>query len=136
MSKASPAFLYVEDDPLSRKVIQILLTRELGYSNVAFIENSANFLEKMHALPAIPDVIFLDIQLRPFDGYKMLEMLRAEPLYQKVTIIAMTANVMSYDVENLQRAGFSGLIGKPVMKDVFPQLVAKILAGEPVWYVP
>lgn len=136
MAKADPVFLYVEDDVFSRKVIQIILTRELGFSNVAFIENSTNFMDKMHALPLVPDVIFLDIQIRPLDGYAMLDLLRKDSLYKGATIIAMTANVMSHDVENLQRAGFSGLIGKPIMKDVFPQLVAKILAGEPVWYVP
>lgn len=136
MSNINPTFLYVEDDPLSRKVINIILTRELGFSDIAFIENSTDFLDKMHDLPTVPDVIFLDIQIRPHDGYALLEMLRNDALYRSVTIIAMTANVMSHDVEKLQRAGFSGLIGKPIMKDVFPQLVAKILAGEPVWYVP
>jgi CheY-like chemotaxis protein len=53
-----------------------------------------------------------------------------------VPVIAMTANVMSHDVEHLKKAGFSGLIGKPILKEVFPQLVKNILNGEAVWYVP
>ena len=51
-------------------------------------------------------------------------------------IVAMTANVMSYDIEQLQQAGFDGLIGKPVVRRIFPQLVERLLAGESVWYVP
>ncbi|SRR5260221_12424146 len=133
---ANPRFLYVEDDPYSRQIIEIILKREMHLSNLVIFENSTNFLDRIHALPAAPDIIFLDIQIRPHDGYAMLEMLRNDSQYRNVTIIAMTANVMSHDVEKLQRAGFSGLIGKPIMRDVFSQLIGNILAGKPVWYVP
>jgi hypothetical protein len=43
---------------------------------------------------------------------------------------------MSHDIEQLREAGFSGLIGKPILKEIFPELVEKLLAGESVWYVP
>jgi CheY-like chemotaxis protein len=81
-------------------------------------------------------VIFLDVQIHPLDGYEMLRQLREDPTYEKAIIIAMTANVMSHDVEKLQQAGFSGLIGKPIMKDIFPSLIEKVLQGQAVWFVP
>ena len=42
---------------------------------------------------------------------------------------------LASEVKQLQDAGFDGLIGKPVMKRVFPELLQRILDGEPVWYV-
>jgi CheY-like chemotaxis protein len=136
MDRASPTFLYIEDDLLSRRIVEILLKDLMAFPDVTIIDNTSNFLEKLHALPAVPNVIFLDIRMRPLDGYQVLTMLRSEPLYADVAIIALTANVMANDVEHLKRAGFSGLIGKPIMKEIFPELVEKILAGESVWYIP
>ena len=136
MSNPQPHFLYVEDDMRSRKVVELLLSRVMGYEHVTTFEDSANFMERVRALPTIPDVIFLDVQIKPHDGYAMINMLRSDPTYQKATIIAMTANVMSHDVEQLQQVGFSGLIGKPILKENFPDLVKKLLAGESVWYIP
>ena len=131
-----PNFLYVEDDMMSRKVMRTLITRVLKFENLVIFEDSNNFMQRVQALHCIPEVIFLDVQIHPHDGYEMLQMLRNDPTYHDTIIIAMTANVMSHDVEQLQQAGFSGLIGKPIMKDIFPSLVDKILQGETVWYVP
>ncbi len=136
MSASSPNILYVEDDMLSRRVMQMLVSKILGYKDLAIFEDSSNFMERVRALPSIPDIIFLDVQIGPHDGYEMLQMLRSEPNYQDSIIIAMTANVMSHDVEQLQTAGFSGLIGKPIIKEIFPDLLKKIMQGEAIWYVP
>jgi CheY-like chemotaxis protein len=130
------SFLYIEDDALSRRVIQILLINVMGFSKVTLFENSANLQERISALPAAPDVVFLDMQMRPLNGFEALKILRGDPRFEAATIIAMTANVMSHDIEALKKAGFDGLIGKPILNDVFPQLIEKILGGEPVWFVP
>ena len=131
-------FLYVEDDPMSRQVIKILLTKALGYAedDVTIFEDSARFLERVRALPARPDVVFLDIHMQPLDGYEVLELLRMEPGYEETCVIAMTAGVMNTDIEKLRDAGFNGMIGKPVRKNVFPQLLERILDGEAVWFTP
>jgi len=130
-----PTILYVEDDANSREVMQLLIKRVLKLPDITIMDDNSNFMDKVHSLPVVPDIIFLDIQMRPHDGYSMLNMLRADPLYQKSLIIAMTANVMANDVKDLKTAGFNGLIGKPIIGQVFPELMRQILAGQPVWYV-
>lgn len=133
--KKEPAILYVEDDPLSREVMRLLLLKEMGYSALTIIEDNHDFMDKVRALDFIPDVIFLDIQMRPHDGYEMLNMLRADEAYRSTQIIAMTASVMATDVEALKKAGFDGLIGKPIMRQYFPEQLEQILAGKAVWFV-
>jgi CheY-like chemotaxis protein len=93
-------------------------------------------MTRLQALPQVPDVIFLDIQIRPLNGYEILSQLRADPAYQSVKVIALTASVMVQDVARLQETGFDGLIGKPVAHKIFPRLLNDIFAGEPVWYIP
>ncbi len=129
------SFLYVEDDASSRHLIQILMGTVLGYTQITVFENSERFMERVRALPAVPDAIFMDIHIAPYDGYALLDMLRSEPTYQKVPVIAMTAGVMASDVDKLKTAGFNGLIGKPIRKKVFPEQLKKILDGEPIWEV-
>ena len=132
----SPTFLYVEDDMNSRMVLDVLMTRIMEYSALTIFEDSQDFETRVSALDPAPNIIFLDIQIAPLDGYEMLKILRALPAYQDAIIIAMTANVMSHDVEQLKGVGFNSLIGKPIVKDIFPQLVERILSGEDVWYIP
>jgi CheY-like chemotaxis protein len=129
------SFLYVEDDSSSRHLIQILMGTVLGYKQITIFEDSERFLDRVRALPAVPDVVFLDIHVAPHDGYTLLDMLRKEPDYEKVPVVAMTAGVMAADVDRLKRAGFNGLIGKPIRKKMFPAQLEKILAGEPIWEV-
>src|SRR5689334_7476283 len=123
MNNQDPMFLYVEDDMMSRKVMEMMLKRVMGYQKLTLFEDSADFLNRMMALPERPYVIFLDVQIAPVDGYGMLGMLRQSEQFADATIVAMTANVMSHDIDALQQAGFDGLIGKPVMKEVIPDLV-------------
>ena len=135
MCITEPSFLYVDDDTLSRDVIKIILETIMGFSQVTYLANSHNFMEQIQALPCAPTVIFLDIKVHPHDGFEMLADLRKNSTYQNTKIVALTANVMANDVEKMKMAGFSGLISKPIIHRIFPELLHKILAGESVWYI-
>ena len=136
MDTHNPKFVYVEDDLMSQEVVRVLLQNVLGFPSLTVFTNSTNLLERLDRLSEKPDVFFLDVQIGPHDGFEMLNMLRNNPSYQAATIVAMTANVMAHDIEALRKAGFDGLIGKPIRKKVFPSLVQNLIAGEAVWYVP
>lgn len=133
-SPSQTKLLYVDDDALSREVMHVLASKVIG-ADITLLDDNTNFMDKVRDLPAVPDVIFLDIQMRPHDGYEMLKMLRGDSLYKEATVIAMTASVMATDVQALRAAGFNGLIGKPILRQVFPSLLKQILTGEPVWFV-
>lgn len=133
-SPSQTKLLYVDDDALSREVMHVLASKVIG-ADITLLDDNTNFMDRVRDLPAVPDVIFLDIQMRPHDGYEMLKMLRGDSLYKEATVIAMTASVMATDVQALRAAGFNGLIGKPIMRQVFPGLLKQILTGESVWFV-
>src|SRR5262245_12476455 len=128
----NPAILYVEDDPESRLVMQILLTEVMGLAQLTIFEDSQEFMSRLAALQSRPDVIFLDIHVRPSDGFQMLEMLRAHEGYQGVPIVALTASVMNEEVRKLRDAGFNGVLSKPIDQDEFPAVFQRILAGQPI----
>jgi CheY-like chemotaxis protein len=126
-------FLYVEDDALSREIMQMLM-ESLGHE-ITIFEDSTDFIARVEALSLKPHTIFLDIHMEPQNGFAMLEMLRAHPDYQNATVIAVTASVMNEEIARLRTSGFDGAIGKPLDFDQFPALLERLMSGDEVWYV-
>jgi CheY-like chemotaxis protein len=130
-----PVVLYLEDDPSSREVMEFLLVYDLELSHVTIWKDSTDFITKLEALFPRPDVVFLDIHMRPHSGFEMLEMLRQRDDYRKIPVIAITASVMNEEVQKLREAGFNGAIAKPIDQLAFPTILKRILNGEEVWRI-
>jgi CheY-like chemotaxis protein len=130
-----PAVLYVEDDPRSRRVMEMLLTMRMALTDVTILPNSEDFLERVLALTPRPQVIFLDIHIKPLDGFQMLEQLRNCGAFEQAQIIALTASVMNEEVQRLTTAGFDGCLAKPLDMTTFPETFERILNRELVWSI-
>lgn len=130
-----PAVLYVEDDSQSRKLMALLLQGRLKLPHVTIFEDSQDLLERVAALDPLPDLILLDIHLKPYNGFEMLEMLRQTDWLNGVPIVALTASVMNEEVQRLRMAGFNGCLAKPIDMATFPDTLERILAGESVWRI-
>lgn len=130
-----PAVLYVEDDPQSRKLMAMLLKGRMKLSHVTILEDSQNFLDHMEALDPKPDLILLDIHMKPYNGFEMLAMLRQLEWVDSTPIVALTASVMNEEVQQLQQAGFNGCLAKPIDLETFPQTLERVLAGETIWRI-
>jgi CheY-like chemotaxis protein len=130
-------FLYVEDDPFSREVLRMILTVAAGVpqNNLAMFEDSTDFMARLKALSIKPDVILLDIHMKPDDGFSLLRQLRADPEFSAARVVALTASVMNEEIKQLRHSGFNGAISKPLGVATFPDLLARIARGEPVWYI-
>lgn len=127
-------YLYVEDEPMSREVMSLIMETIVVTENFTIFEDSSNFMERVRALEIKPDIILIDIQMKPHDGFETLEMIRSDVSYNDVPIVALTASVMHEEVHRLREAGFNGAIGKPLDVQTFPNLLERILQGEHVWH--
>jgi CheY-like chemotaxis protein len=134
MAKQVRSVLYVDDDVSSLVVMQILLVEELHLPYVTMFEDSDQFMQRVKALSVPPDVILLDIHVKPLTGFEMLRQLR-ENGFSEAVIIALTASVMNEEVMQLKTAGFDGVIAKPVNLDRFPKLWECALNGEQIWSI-
>ena len=70
-----------------------------------------------------PDVILMDIELPGMNGVTALKELRADPATAGITVVAVTASVMPVDRDRFARAGFAGVIVKPIDVKAFPYQV-------------
>ena len=130
-----PVILYVEDDPQSRKLMNMLLKGRMKLPHVTILEDSQDFLANVAALDPKPNIILLDIHMKPFNGFEMLTMLRDLPWTQETPIVALTASVMNEEVQRLRSIGFNGCLAKPIGLETFPDTLQRILDGEVIWRI-
>lgn len=129
------AVLYVEDDPQSRKLMRMLLKGRMNLEHVTILEDSADFVAKVAALDPQPGLIFLDIHVKPLDGFEMLAALREMEQFRDTPVVALTASVMNEEVHKLRVAGFNACLAKPIDLATFPDMMQRIINGETIWRI-
>lgn len=103
--------LLVEDEPISQRVVQLMLE---GYGYEVHIASSGQqaleLLEKEHF-----DLIFMDLGLPDMTGDQVTIKIREKETGSKrIPIIALTAHVFHTDKKRCLAAGMDAFIGKPV----------------------
>ena len=135
MNSKSPILVYVEDDENSILVMKMVVERIMGLPTLYVLKSRADFVQQVKGLGVTPDIFLLDIQMKPYDGVELLSMLRGDPQFNQSKVIALTASVTNEEVSLLKSGGFDGAIAKPLNIEVFPELIARIINGEQVWYI-
>jgi CheY-like chemotaxis protein len=77
---------------------------------------------------AIPDVVITDIGMPDMDGYALLRAIResSDPRVAELRVIALTAYARPEDREQIEEAGFDGLLTKPVEPETLRAAVAEV----------
>ncbi len=115
--------LYVEDNPENRMLIRRVLEAE-GFRVVL----AANATEALQMLQQEnPQVVLMDISMPDVDGYTLTARIKSTPGFEKLPVIALTANVMRGEQERALRAGCDGYIQKPVDIDSLVQQIEPFL---------
>jgi two-component system cell cycle response regulator DivK len=97
-----------------------------GYEVIG-AENGKEGLAKAKSLK--PDLVITDINLPDIDGYAITEALKKETKTAHIPVIAMTANVMKKDREQVHEVGCDGYIAKPIDIDALPDQIDNFLKG-------
>lgn len=132
---SNPAILYVEDDIPSVVIMKAIVEKVMKFGSLTVFQSSEGFLENVRLLGFVPDIFLLDIQMKPYSGFDLLEMLRSDPRFKGSRIVALTASVMNEEVDRLKSSGFDGAIAKPLNISAFPGLIQRIIQGDSVWYI-
>ncbi|HEY9152616.1 MAG TPA: response regulator [Anaerolineales bacterium] len=119
--------LYVEDNPDNRSLVQRVLGAD-GYK----VDEARNAAEALAYLKTKkPNLILMDISMPDKDGYTLTGEIKAMPGFEKMPIIAMTANVMRGDRERSLEAGCDGYIQKPIDIDTLTMQVERFIQRNP-----
>jgi two-component system, cell cycle response regulator DivK len=74
-----------------------------------------------------PDVVLLDIRMPGMTGTEAMRVLRSDPSFQRVPIVALTAHALDGERAAALAAGFDDLIAKPCLPDQLANAVQAIL---------
>ncbi|MCP5324864.1 MAG: CHASE domain-containing protein [Oceanospirillaceae bacterium] len=113
--------LLAEDMEMNQILAQTLL--EVQGAEITIAENGKIALQKLQQGP-LPDLILMDIQMPEMDGYETTRMIRNNPAWQHIPILAMTANAMESDIRKCLATGMQGHIAKPIHEE---KMLASIL---------
>jgi two-component system cell cycle response regulator DivK len=67
------------------------------------------------ALAHHPDIILLDIRMPVMTGIEALRVLRADPQFATVPVVALTAHAFARERDEALRAGFDEYLAKPLL---------------------
>ena len=111
--------LVVDDDADNVQGLLMILGRRYW---VLGCESAQHALTALEALT--PDLLVLDILMRPMDGVSCLELIRARPHCRTIPAIAITAQARAVDRERILAAGFQSVFAKPILD--YPALLRSI----------
>lgn len=111
--------LVVEDNEINRQVARGILE-----GNGFIVDMADNGRLAVEAVQNNPyDAVLMDINMPIMDGYSACKKIRKDEKFEKLPIIAMTANAMTGDREKALAAGMNSHVAKPIdVKDLLSVL--------------
>lgn len=115
--------LVAEDNQINQIIAKKILTKYGAI--VSVVDNGEEAVTKVYTHHF--DVVLMDIQMPKVDGVKATQLIRRHSRYEKLPIIAMTANVLSSDIEDYKNKGMNAHISKPIdTQDMLQKITSHI----------
>jgi CheY-like chemotaxis protein len=123
MQEQAKHILLVEDDDTNRKLVRIVLGgARYRISEAVSVEQALALLQHEK-----PDLLLLDIRLGDGSGLDVIRHVRANPAFDQVPALAITAQAMKDDESRFLAAGFDGYLSKPIDTRRLPEVVERFI---------
>jgi len=119
-----PRLLVVEDDQDTLDLLALWLSEKYHVFSYACATAALTALET-----AKPDLLILDIGMRPINGVECLQAIRAVPGYDSVPAIALTGYARDCERQAFEAAGFQAVLTKPILDDELIPAITAMLAS-------
>ena len=116
--------LLVEDHPINQ-ALTVRLLEKWGH-RVTVADNGQEALRCLGASGAFFDLVLMDMQMPVMGGIEATQRIRQIPAFQRLPIVAMTANAMLGDRELCMESGMNDYLSKPIRSDEIADLLRKM----------
>jgi HAMP domain-containing protein/CheY-like chemotaxis protein/signal transduction histidine kinase len=103
--------LLVDDD--ARNIFALSSALERRSVNVLTATTGSEAIALVQSTPGLA-LVLMDIMMPEMDGYQTMQVIRTNPAFRRLPIIALTAKAMKGDRERCLEAGASDYLAKPV----------------------
>ncbi len=117
--------LVVDDHPVNRRVIRLFLTP--FECEIFEADNGKSALDMLETEPV--DIVLMDVNMPVMDGLEATRRLRADPRWENLSVIALTADVMSAQIKTCLAAGADAHVAKPIDLRTLLSVMDQVLAG-------
>ena len=107
--------LIVDDD--MRNVYALANVLDDKGMAVLIAENGKDALEQLRANGDSIDLVLMDIMMPEMDGYEAIRLIREQPAFRRLPIIALTAKAMKGDRQKCIESGANDYLSKPIEID-------------------
>jgi two-component system nitrate/nitrite response regulator NarL len=115
----------VDDQSLCRRGLSELLARCYGFN----VLGAVGTIEDLRALiKENPDLLVMDLRMKPMDGLAMLEQIRKEGC--TIPAVVLTMSDSEADLGNAIRAGVRGYLLKDMAPEEVVDAIRRVAAGE------
>ncbi len=116
--------LLVDDNMLNHKVISGLLANTK--INLTFATNGKEAIDLIFKNLSY-DLVLMDINMPIMNGYEATKEIRKHKQYNRLPILALTADVMEDSIDKALSSGMQGYITKPIIIDIFYKKIFDML---------
>jgi CheY-like chemotaxis protein len=118
--------LLVDDD--ARNIFALSSVLERRGMNVLTATTGNEAIAIINSEPGVA-IVLMDIMMPGMDGYETMQVIRSNPAFRRLPIVALTAKAMKGDREKCLEAGASDYLAKPVNTE-------QLLSSLRMWQYP
>ncbi len=112
LSVLSGSRILLAEDNVINQTVMFGLLEDTGIG-IIIANNGKESLEQLEVLSDI-EMVFMDINMPVMNGYEATIELRKERRYDKIPVVALTANAMQKDINKAKEVGMQEHLGKPI----------------------
>lgn len=116
----------VDDERLFLEGLSLLLSNRENINVVAISTDGKEFLDtlKKMAKDDFPDVILIDIQMKPMDGFELVQYLKKD--YSDLGIIILSSHYKNAMFGHMIKLGVSAFLPKNASQDLLTEAIEKV----------
>jgi signal transduction histidine kinase/CheY-like chemotaxis protein len=121
--------LVTDDSDINREVALRILGAE--GAAVSLASNGREAVDWLQQNPDAVDIVLMDVQMPVLDGYEATRLLRQQPRFAGLPIVALTAGAFKSQQDEARDAGMDAFVAKPFNVDELMEVVGRMARARP-----